>query len=219
MHRIVWPGQSKTHRLLDLVRYEIFARITWNFHSKIQCSFHTGIILSHDFYIDIYVTIDLWIIFIEQVLGYYINRNWYLEIFKHTWALTLRFMYVSNSTSHFSTWPLAAEVLITSSKTTCSPSEEIIEVTSMVSVKCNFAIPSKHFFRWGCTLKLLHIRRKMCGNVVSNYYLHANLMFVGIKTQNSSSTCIFQNKTFESRMYYWWIYDYTYVFDIKKFMI
>lgn len=59
----------------------------------------------------------------------------------------------SSSTSHFSTWPLAADVEIVSMSSTISPSLLFMCVISNASVNSTRAIPSKHFFKWGCTLE------------------------------------------------------------------
>lgn len=61
-------------------------------------------------------------------------------------------MPLSSSKSHFSTCPLALEVEITSRSCTISPSLLFMWVISSTSVNNTLAMPSKHFFRWGCTL-------------------------------------------------------------------
>lgn len=59
----------------------------------------------------------------------------------------------SSWTSHFSTWPLASDVEIVSMSSTVSPSLLLMCVISNTSVNSTLAIPSKHFFKWGCTLE------------------------------------------------------------------
>ncbi|TNN79441.1 hypothetical protein EYF80_010255 [Liparis tanakae] len=59
----------------------------------------------------------------------------------------------SSSRSHFSTWPRALDVEMTSSSCTTSPSLLFMWVMSSSSVNTTLAMPSKHFFRWGCTLE------------------------------------------------------------------
>ena len=65
-------------------------------------------------------------------------------------------MSASSSSSHFSTWPRALAVEITSCSWTTSPSLLFICVISSRSVNSSVAIPSKHFFRCGCTLTGQH---------------------------------------------------------------
>ena len=61
-------------------------------------------------------------------------------------------MSLSSSSSHFSTCPRALEVEMTSRSWTSSPSLLFMCVMSSTSVNSSLAMPSKHFFRWGCTL-------------------------------------------------------------------
>lgn len=61
-------------------------------------------------------------------------------------------MSASNSSNHISTWPLALEVAIMSLSWITSPSLLFMWVMSRVSVNSRRLMPSKHFFRWGCTL-------------------------------------------------------------------
>ena len=61
-----------------------------------------------------------------------------------------------NSNSHFSTCPRASAVDIVDFKGTTSPSELFMWVMSNSSVNSNFAIPSKHFFKCGWTLKYVN---------------------------------------------------------------
>lgn len=60
----------------------------------------------------------------------------------------------SSSSNHFSTWPLAFDVEMVSLKRTTSPSLLFMWVISKVSVNSRLLIPSKHFFKWGCTLEI-----------------------------------------------------------------
>ena len=61
-------------------------------------------------------------------------------------------MIPSSSSSHFSTCPRALDVETFSVSGTISPSLLFMWVMSSSSVKTRFAMPSKHFFRWGWTL-------------------------------------------------------------------
>ena len=57
----------------------------------------------------------------------------------------------SSCSSHFSTCPLASDVEMTVSSSTSSFSLERMWVMSRSSVKVRRAMPSKHFFKCGCT--------------------------------------------------------------------
>ena len=57
-----------------------------------------------------------------------------------------------SSSNHFSTCPRASAVEILRFNGTISPSELFMWVMSSSSVNSSLAIPSKHFFKWGCTL-------------------------------------------------------------------
>lgn len=59
----------------------------------------------------------------------------------------------SSSRSHLSTCPLAFAVLMLSLSSMTSPSLLFMWVISRVSLNSKRAIPSKHFFKWGWTLK------------------------------------------------------------------
>ena len=55
------------------------------------------------------------------------------------------------SASHFSTSPPDFAGMTLFEKWTTSSSADTMAIISLVRVKSNLAIPSKHFFRWGCT--------------------------------------------------------------------
>ena len=67
--------------------------------------------------------------------------------------LMLAIMPICSSSSHFSTWPRALAVEMVSWSGTTSPSELFMATMSSVSVNSRLAMPSKHFFKCGCTLQ------------------------------------------------------------------
>lgn len=66
-------------------------------------------------------------------------------------SLTLLSMMSSTCTSHFSTAPRASDVEIHSMSSTRSPSLLNMAWMSRLGRKSSLAMPSKHFFKWGCT--------------------------------------------------------------------
>lgn len=66
-------------------------------------------------------------------------------------SLMLLSMMSSTCTSHFSTAPRASEVEIFSMSSTRSPSLLYMAWMSRLGRKSSLAMPSKHFFKWGCT--------------------------------------------------------------------
>lgn len=78
---------------------------------------------------------------------------WYAMIAWCTMWRTLFRISDSSSINHFSTCPLAMEVDMISRILTSSPSVDRIASTSSSSLNFSRAMPSKHFFKCGCTLK------------------------------------------------------------------
>ncbi len=66
-------------------------------------------------------------------------------------SLMLLSMMSSTCTSHFSTAPRASDVEISWMSSTRSPSLLYMAWMSKLGRKSSLAMPSKHFFKWGCT--------------------------------------------------------------------
>lgn len=85
-------------------------------------------------------------------------------------------MPLSSSKSHFSTCPLALEVEMTSRSCTISPSLLFMWVISSTSVNNTLAMPSKHFFRWGCTLVERNARKVNHSKLQFKFHRPVNLI-------------------------------------------